>query len=156
MTRHFLTVGEAANAAGLSPKAVRLYEARGLLPEVPRTEAGYRTFGEDDVAVLRFIGQAKALGLGLAEIRRILEIRRGGSAPCVHVVELLDQHLAGIDRTIAELRQLRRALAETRTRAATTAVADRCVCGIIELTPHPPAATGRGARPRGGLPAEAR
>jgi MerR family transcriptional regulator, copper efflux regulator len=36
-----LTVGEAARAAGLSPKAVRLYETKGLLLPTRRTDAGY-------------------------------------------------------------------------------------------------------------------
>jgi MerR family transcriptional regulator, copper efflux regulator len=86
------------------------------------------------VAVLRFIRQAKTLGLRLAEIRDILDIRRGGTPPCRHVLGLLDQHLAGIDRTISELRHLRRALADTRTRAIATPVADDAVCRIIEHT----------------------
>src|SRR5712691_3488381 len=88
------TVGKAAQAAGLTPKAVRLYEAKGLLPEAERTEAGYRTYTDDDITVLRFIGQAKTLGLSLAEIRDILDIRRGGTTPCRHVVRLLDQRIA--------------------------------------------------------------
>jgi MerR family regulatory protein len=39
-----LTIGEAARRAGLTRKAVRLYEARGLLPPVERTESGYRLY----------------------------------------------------------------------------------------------------------------
>ncbi|MGH3629522.1 MAG: MerR family DNA-binding transcriptional regulator, partial [Sciscionella sp.] len=42
MTAATQTVGKAAQAAGLSAKAVRLYEAKGLLPAAERTEAGYR------------------------------------------------------------------------------------------------------------------
>ena len=76
------TVGKAARAAGLSAKAVRLYEAKGLLPEAPRTESGYRTYTDDDITVLRFIRQAKTLGLSLGEIRDILDLRRGGTTPC--------------------------------------------------------------------------
>lgn len=49
------TVGKAAQAAGLSAKAVRLYEAKGLLAEAPRTDAGYRVYTDEDIAILRFI-----------------------------------------------------------------------------------------------------
>ena len=126
------TVGPAAQAAGLSAKAVRLYESRGLLPEAPRTQAGDRTYTDDDIAVLRFIRQAKTLGLTLGEIRDILDIRRGGTAPCQHVLGLLDQRIRNVDHTISELRQLRRALAGMRAHAAQhqTRHADQ-VCGII-------------------------
>jgi DNA-binding transcriptional MerR regulator len=126
------TVGKAAQAAGLTPKAVRLYEAKGLLPEAERTEAGYRTYTDDDITVLRFIGQAKTLGLSLAEIRDILDIRRGGTTPCRHVVRLLDQRIREVDRTLTELRQLRRSLADTRATAQDRMQDGDAVCGIIE------------------------
>ena len=126
------TVGPAARAAGLSAKAVRLYESRGLLPEAPRTQAGYRTYTDDDIAVLRFIRQAKTLGLTLGEIRDILDIRRGGTTPCRHVVRLLDQRIREVDRTLTELRQLRRSLADTRATAQDQMQDGDAVCGIIE------------------------
>lgn len=133
MTADTWTVGKAAQAAGLSSKAVRLYEARGLLPEAERTQAGYRTYTDEDIAVLRFIRQAKTLGLSLSEIRDVLDIRRGGTAPCRHVLALLDQRIDRVDHTITELRQLRRALAGTRAHAAQYQAEDTDgVCGIIE------------------------
>lgn len=133
MTAATWTVGKAAQAAGLSAKAVRLYESKGLLPAAERTGAGYRTYTDDDIAVLRFIRQAKTLGLSLAEIRDILDLRRGGTVPCRHVVALLDQRIREVDRTITELRQLRQALAGTRSHARQHQAehGDR-VCGIIE------------------------
>jgi DNA-binding transcriptional MerR regulator len=130
------TVGKAAQAAGLSAKAVRLYESKGLLPQAPRTAAGYRIYSDGDIAILRFIRQAKTLGLSLGEIRDILDLRRGGDAPCRHVVALLDQRIREIDRTITELRQLRRALAGTRSHARQHQAEHAAgVCGIIEHTP---------------------
>jgi DNA-binding transcriptional MerR regulator len=132
------TVGKAAQAAGLSAKAVRLYEAKGLLPPTERTEAGYRLYTGDDIAILRFIRQAKTLGLSLTEIRDILDLRRGGTTPCRHVVALLDQRIREVDRTITELRQLRSALAGTRAHARQYQAddADDAVCGIIEHAGH--------------------
>jgi|SRR5579859_45668 len=132
------TVGKAAQAAGLSAKAVRLYEAKGLLPEAERTGAGYRTYTDDDITVLRFIRQAKTLGLSLGEIRDILDLRRGGTTPCRHVTTLLDQRIRDIDHTISELRKLRHALAGTRTRARQHQASghDDCICGIIEHAPR--------------------
>jgi MerR family transcriptional regulator, copper efflux regulator len=132
------TVGRAAHAAGLSAKAVRLYEAKGLLPEAERTGAGYRAYTGDDITVLRFIRQAKTLGLSLAEIRDILDLRRGGTTPCRHVTALLDQRIRETDHAISELRKLRHALADTRTNARQHQASGHsdCVCGIIEHA-HP-------------------
>lgn len=140
MTTTTWTVGQAAQAAGLSAKAVRLYEAKGLLPEAERTGAGYRTYTDDDITVLRFIRQAKTLGLSLAEIRDILGIRRSGTPPCHHVTALLDQRIRDIDRAITELRQLRNTLVSTRSHARQHQTGHAgIVCGIIEHAPgeHP-------------------
>lgn len=129
-----MTVGTAAEAAGVSSKSVRLWESKGLLPSAERTAAGYRVFSDQDVAVLRFIRQAKALGLSLAEIKDILDLQRGGAAPCGRVTELLDAHIAETDRTLADLKQLRRALVTAR-RAARDSQRrgdDAVVCRLIE------------------------
>jgi DNA-binding transcriptional MerR regulator len=129
-----ITVGKAAELAGVSAKAVRLYEARGLLVEADRSEAGYRLFSSDDVAVLRFVRQAKALGLHLGEIKEILDLQRGGAQPCERVTQLLDAHIADIDRRVADLNQLRRSLAAARrsAREARRRGGDAVVCRIIE------------------------
>lgn len=90
---------------------------------------GYRA----NTAILRFIRQAKTLGLSLAEIRDILQLRRGGTTPCRHVVALLDERIREIDRTISELRRLRQALAGTRTWARQHQASHTgAVCQIIE------------------------
>ncbi|WP_171113245.1 MULTISPECIES: heavy metal-responsive transcriptional regulator [Streptomyces] len=135
-----LTVGRIAARTGLSPKAVRLYEANGLIDPPERTAAGYRTYTDEAVPVLRFIRQAQALGLSLKEIKDILDLQRRGEQPCALVTSLLDQHLADIDRRIADLQALRTTLQHARAQAEEAA--DRgenaLVCHIIENTrSHP-------------------
>jgi len=66
------TIGEAAVRAGVTRKAVRVYEANGLLPPPTRSRAGYRLFDDDDVGLLRFIRQARDLDLSLGQIADIL------------------------------------------------------------------------------------
>ena len=131
-----MTVGAAAHAAGVSAKAVRLWESKGLLPAAERTEAGYRLFSDTDLDILRFIRRAKTLGLSLPEIKNIVDLQREGSTPCARVTELLDTHLAEIDHTLADLRALRRSLAGARRTARDTARRGEpaMVCHIIENT----------------------
>lgn len=129
-----IRVGEAARRAGVSPKAVRLYEAKGILPPAERTESGYRTYTEHDVEVLRFVRRARALGLRLEEIGRILDLQRQGAQPCGTVVQVLERHVREIDRTMAELRALRKDLAGALNVAKSSAQRgeDVVVCPIIE------------------------
>lgn len=131
-----ITIGSAATRSGLTAKAIRLYERRGLLGPADRTPAGYRTYRSEDVAVLTFIRQAKAVGLRLNEIGRILELQRAGRRPCPTVLDLLDQRIADIDRTIADLRALRHTMTATRSRATVAARSGETavICPLIETT----------------------
>lgn len=128
-----LTIGQAAKAAGLTRKAVRVYEARGLLPAAERTSAGYRLYDQRDVELLIFIRRARTLGLHLDDIRDVLAIRAGGTPPCPTVRNLLHARIAEIDATIAELLALRDTLTDTRQRADDcTDNTPATVCGIID------------------------
>lgn len=136
MTRRTLTIGQAARAAGLTRKAVRVYEAKGLLPAAERTASGYRLYGEHDVELLTFIRRARALGLHLDDIREVLALRDGGLRPCATVRDLLDARIAEIDTTVDDLLALRKALADARERAAHSAEErSPTVCAIIEDAP---------------------
>lgn len=129
-----VTIGQAATLSGLTAKAIRLYERRGLLEPADRTAAGYRTYGPADVSVLKFIRQARAVGLRLDEIGRILDLQRNGRQPCATVLDLLEQRIAQVDRTMRDLRSLRRTMAAALSRAADAARSGdtAMVCQIIE------------------------
>jgi MerR family copper efflux transcriptional regulator len=132
-----LTIGEVAKQTGLSPKAIRLYETQGLIPAPERTQAGYRAYVEHDLALLRFIGQARALDLRLEEIKEILELQQASGQPCGRVLELLDTHIAGIDQTIRALQELRATLVQARdtAEASSRRGEDAVVCRLIESQP---------------------
>ncbi len=102
-----LTVGDLAATAGVTPQAIRYYEAEGLLPEPPRTAAGYRVYDAFALNRLNFIRRARTLGLSLAEIREIGRLADSGRAPCCRVRELLGGKLHELDRKIEELMALR-------------------------------------------------
>jgi MerR family copper efflux transcriptional regulator len=128
-----LTVGQVARAAGVSAKAVRLYEERGLLPLAERSEAGYRIFTGQDVETTRFIRRARGLGLGLDAVGEVLALRQAGRQPCARVEALLDERISQIDRTVAELQELRTALINARSGPASSAAReDDGVCPIID------------------------
>lgn len=127
-----MRIGELAASLALNPKTIRYYEQQGLLPTPLRTSAGYRSYHAEDQDRLRFIVQAKLLGLSLREISAILAIRGGGEAPCRHVVSLIDQKLAAIEEQVRALTDLRRDLRLLRREAKTEVSCDASICPIIE------------------------
>ena len=57
-----MLIGELANRAGVSRRAIRLYETLGILPASTRTPARYRQYDERALAVLTFVAGARRLG----------------------------------------------------------------------------------------------
>ncbi|MDR0225062.1 MAG: MerR family transcriptional regulator [Burkholderiaceae bacterium] len=70
-------IGELARRAGCSPKAVRLYESRGLLGTVARA-GSYRIYGEADLVTVQRIRQALDLGFRLGELQGLHRLNHGG------------------------------------------------------------------------------
>lgn len=68
----FLNPSEAAIRLGVSAKALRLYEQRGLIAPI-RTAAGWRTYGPAEMARAAEIAALRALGLSLGQVARVLE-----------------------------------------------------------------------------------
>lgn len=75
----FLRIGQLAAKSGVSAKALRLYEARGLLQPDAHSDGGYRLYGTPALARLNEIGVLKHAGFTLAEIGRLLA-RKGSAA----------------------------------------------------------------------------
>jgi DNA-binding transcriptional MerR regulator len=106
MGRDGLLIGELARRGGVSRKALRLYEARGILPKPRRTPSGYRLFPPDALGVLHFVTRARRLGLTLAEIGGIVALRCARPGPCVHVRALLERKVADLEAMQHELRRI--------------------------------------------------
>jgi len=101
------TVGEAARAAGVTARAVRLYESKGLVPASDRTGSGYRVLTDEHVEALEFIRRARSLGLSLDAIAEVLDIAASGEPCCDRTKALLAQRVVEIDAAITDLQRLR-------------------------------------------------
>lgn len=112
-----MRIGTVADRAGVGTKTVRYYESIGLLEPPARTESGYREYDDAAIERLRFIRDAQASGLTLAEIKSVLELKDAGARSCDHTRALLERHLAEIDEQIERLQIARVALAELAARA---------------------------------------
>lgn len=97
-----MTIGEAASRSGVSAKMIRHYEAIGLI-EAERRANGYRSYGPQDVAVLRFIRHARDLAFPLEDIRRLLALWRDRSRASAEVKSLALAHVEALEAKAAAL-----------------------------------------------------
>ncbi len=134
MSAKTLRIGQVAQRAAVGTKAIRFYEANGVIPRPPRGENGYRLYSPETVDILCFIKQAQGLGLTLGEIKEIVAIRQGGRAPCVHVRQLLQSKAAELDRKLKDLLMLRKRLRQSLAAWGRTARGKGAVCPHIETS----------------------
>jgi PPM family protein phosphatase len=79
-----LTIGAFARAAGLTPKALRLYDDVGLLtPAAVDPESAYRLYDPDQLGRARLIGELRRVGMPLAEIRTVCDLQPQEAAKAV-------------------------------------------------------------------------
>lgn len=115
-------IGDAAAAAGTTPRALRLYEERGLLPPPERTAAGQRRFGPDDIARVRVVRALLALGLTIEDVRACVDrlslldaeaisARQVPEGVCVRASPVVARRIAALDAQIARLTRQRDELA---------------------------------------------
>ena len=107
-----MKIGTLAKHAGVAIDTVRYYERQGLLPAPVRLASGYRDYEDADVARLRFIRRAKALGFTLGEIGELLALSARRDADMAGMKSAAQQKLADVDAKLAELQRIRQGLTD--------------------------------------------
>ena len=131
-----MRIGEAADRAGVSTKAVRYYESLGLVTAA-RLGNGYRDY---DAAQVRRIAEIRGLvrlGIPADRTRPFLDCLDSGEAAgddCPASLETYRAAIDDLDRRLAELADRRDALAD-RLAAATARRTPRCLFTPTQETP---------------------
>lgn len=144
-----LKVSEVGRRTGLTRKALRHYEALGLVEPAVRTEAGYRLYDDEALRRIELVNRAKLLGLSLAEAKDFLHVAEGccdDDHPAL--AALVERKLAETDARLIELADLRRSLSEVLDRLASTQGQHRCEPSLC--TCNAPLTIGRGPRSANG------
>ena len=118
------SITELAAEFGVTPRAIRFYEDRGLIR--PRRDGQMRIYREGDRHRLIAILRGRRLGFSLAEIGELLELyklndgcRRQAAATLDSLrarIHLLERQRGDIDVTLKELRQFEQETSERLTR----------------------------------------
>lgn len=103
----FLSPSEAARRLDISAKALRIYEQRGLIAPT-RTEAGWRSYGPEEMQRAGEIVALRALGLSLAQVAGVLKGEAEGLEPALALHQaVLEGAARRLGDTIERVRGLR-------------------------------------------------
>jgi MerR family copper efflux transcriptional regulator len=105
-----LGIGQLARRGGVGIDTVRYYERNGLLSPRTRLASGYRRYGELELARLRFIRRAQALGFTLREIKELLAL--SAQRDVGRVKRSAQAKLVDVEARIAALERVREGLAK--------------------------------------------
>ena len=115
-----MTIGELSRRTGLSIKAIRQYEALGLIYSAGRSEGGYRRFDDSALWCAQVIEALRSLGLTIKEIDQLARayLSRPDEPIGPRLAALLDAAERRIEDRIAELVGVRGRIRSYRARHA--------------------------------------
>ena len=126
---HKWSIGDLSRATGTKVPTIRYYESAGLLRRPPRSAGNHRLYTEEDLRRLEFIRHCRDLGLPLADIAQLLDLRARPDQPCGKADAMVERHLVDVERRIARLEALRD---ELRRIVSTVCPGPVATCGVIE------------------------
>ncbi|WP_020673449.1 MerR family transcriptional regulator [Amycolatopsis nigrescens] len=104
MSKGDLSIGNVAEATGLSVHALRFFEREGLfLRPIPRSSGGQRIYQTADVDWLVLCNRFRESGMSIATMRRFAELVRSGPGNEPERLALLQEHERVVRARIAEL-----------------------------------------------------
>lgn len=124
-----MNITEAAARAGLNAKAIRHYEEKGIIPKAHRSAAGYRSYNEEDVHLLRFVHRSRSLGFSLKEIKQLVSLWKNKRRRSEDVRKIAGTHIDALNQKILELQSLRDVLVDLTQKCSGN---DRPECPILE------------------------
>ncbi|NDJ58600.1 Cu(I)-responsive transcriptional regulator [Enterobacteriaceae bacterium 4M9] len=107
-----MNISDVAKRTGLTSKAIRFYEEKGLVTPPLRAENGYRSYGQKHLDELTLLRQARQVGFNLEECGELVALFNNPARHSADVKARTLQKVAEIERHIAELSSMRKQLLE--------------------------------------------
>ncbi len=83
--------------SGPSRSPIRYYEGKELLPGARRDATGYRSYGNAELARIRFVTSARRLGCSFAEIKSLIALQEEQHIPSSKLLNLLKHKIVEIE-----------------------------------------------------------
>jgi len=112
MDEQLLTIGQLARRTGLDARTLRFWSDEGAVPPAGRSASGYRLYDAAGVARVELVRTLRELGLGLDDVRRVLDGR-------ATVAQVAEAHVAALDARIRSLKVSRAVLSTVSKRGST-------------------------------------
>ncbi|NJM36321.1 MAG: helix-turn-helix domain-containing protein [Rhodomicrobium sp.] len=128
-TAEDIQIGALSARTGVHVETIRYYERVGVLPRPPRSAAGYRRYGEEDIKRLGFIRRLRELRFSLEIVQALLDLAETPRSKCGEIRAVAAGHLSEVRTKIADLHRMEQVL------KAMVASCDRGIapkCPIIE------------------------
>ncbi len=105
-----MNISDVAKRTGLTSKAIRFYEEKGLVTAPIRSENGYRSYDQKHLEELTLLRQARQVGFNLEECRELISLFNNPRRHSADVKARTLQKVADIERHIEELKGMRQQL----------------------------------------------
>ncbi len=105
-----MNISDVAKRTGLTSKAIRFYEEKGLVTAPARSENGYRSYDQKHLEELTLLRQARQVGFNLEECRELIGLFNNPLRHSADVKARTLQKVADIERHIEELKDMRQQL----------------------------------------------
>ena len=105
-----MNISEVAKKTGLTSKAIRFYEEKGLVTPPLRSENGYRSYSAKHLEELMLLRQARQVGFNLEECREMVQLFNNPQRHSADVKARTLDKVAEIEAHIQELTLMRERL----------------------------------------------
>ncbi|MCE0800218.1 Cu(I)-responsive transcriptional regulator [Buttiauxella sp. A2-C1_F] len=105
-----MNISDVAKRTGLTSKAIRFYEEKGLVTAPLRSENGYRSYSQKHLDELTLLRQARQVGFNLEECRELVNLFNDPARHSADVKTRTLQKVADIEKHITELQAMRQQL----------------------------------------------
>lgn len=102
-----MNISDVAKKTGLTSKAIRFYEQKGLVTPPLRGENGYRSYNQQHLNELTLLRQARQVGFNLEECGELVNLFNDPVRHSADVKARTLQKVAEIERHISELQAMR-------------------------------------------------